>query len=1112
MGRQLVVACLLENSADPNVRDSEEETPLHVAARRGLRVLVELLLQAKANPALRNKHGLTPYEVASQSDGHKPQNTRCPVKTLLKQAEEKARVNNASSSSPHLEDSLCSEVMKGQCLLKGPTSGGSSSVMVRILLRLTVAYVNDGLIIVVYAKCRQLSSVKRDSAKVTHMEKSWWKLFLSQRQEFHKLPFWQKGSEVGVTSLRQMALLQCLRRDLVSELVYYGVNEKKEIGFHRTEFFSQLLHELVDRVGKTTLDSLQEFISKKDHSACRLLDADTMDGDADLQGNLPGSNNFFKELFLCLPAEGYLDPFQMPMHFKSMKVNIGNLSRTSTWEELKIALENGLPSLIGQAPNFTLNAEQIKAGFELVFFVRYAWESGQKLPMPLLRVAKVSSDWLCTVRRPFKIQDTLVADSTGRACPMFSTGVFLPSMEIYACYRSKEEARGIKSTAKDQPNSPPRKRGKQRKAMCGDHLPGSSEGNTNSIGTEGKQRQCSHDVFSKPFRELYTYLVYGKDGLGADPNVMERGNTLAHHAAETGDINRLALLVFFGTDVHIKNRKGKTIMEVAAEYQHHQVVDFLLWLEQRDLAFGGTVGEPAIANPSASQQSSSLECPPSRLPIGSTIASPNGQMYQIMTTPTRKMDCNGVDLIYDVQRVWPASDMVFSGDMTLKLIGDMNEIARLRDACHVGSPFIIEVIDGFAYNLPDVTGVGGGRRWGALVMPRCTMTLDERIAGGGRIKPEGDGGVGFYGQVEAYKWSSQIAEGLKALQAAGVVHGDIRPCNILVQRSFDEGGNEEEIIKLANFGAAQRCDHWGVMKGVGGGAFMHVTSAPELCVGGQAMDYAADCFSLGVVLVMLLTKRPEVVFHGQGEPFVTVAKDPSMRQILGDMLKESGVHSEVAVEVVTGLLVYDWPDRLTASVASRLLESLWSPHVPVVPETVADAANIPLTFHVGPKVSPLLLELYRCEDEWWRAKSGVGKSIKVSVRENFRTLWALAGVNYGLGNHLRARELYQRAVDLRSEGDEHDCVPPALMVEAMDTLSKLNNELLERNKMRQMEKDGVYHPSPGVGSSRRLLGEEEIAEQNNVASGMIQEEADGGADGGEEGRRKHRRSGGGVCL
>ena len=100
---------------------------------------------------------------------------------------------------------------------------------------------------------------------------------------------------------------------------------------------------------------------------------------------------------------------------------------------------------------------------------------------------------------------------------------------------------------------------------------------------------------------------------------------------------------------------------------------------------------------------------------------------------------------------------------------------------------------------------------------------------------------------EILRVGMQIASGLAAAHAQGLVHRDIKPANILLENGI-------ERVKITDFGLARLVDDASISQsGVVAGTPMYM--APEQAAG-EHIDHRADLFSLGSVLYVMSTGRP----------------------------------------------------------------------------------------------------------------------------------------------------------------------------------------------------------------------------------------------------------------
>ncbi|HWY86635.1 MAG TPA: protein kinase [Gemmataceae bacterium] len=183
----------------------------------------------------------------------------------------------------------------------------------------------------------------------------------------------------------------------------------------------------------------------------------------------------------------------------------------------------------------------------------------------------------------------------------------------------------------------------------------------------------------------------------------------------------------------------------------------------------------------------------------------------------------------------------------------------------------------------NVIGVFAVEEWRgqpAIVMP-CIQgeSLQERLRRDGALP-----------LAEVVRIAKQIAEGLAAAHERGLVHRDVKPANILLERR-PGADKDATIVKITDFGLAQIVDEASLTESgviVGTPQYM----APEQA-SGEPADYRADLFSLGSVIYEMCTGQPP---FRSGLPLATLKRvceddpipasrvNPRVPQWLSDMI------------------------------------------------------------------------------------------------------------------------------------------------------------------------------------------------------------------------------------
>jgi serine/threonine protein kinase len=181
----------------------------------------------------------------------------------------------------------------------------------------------------------------------------------------------------------------------------------------------------------------------------------------------------------------------------------------------------------------------------------------------------------------------------------------------------------------------------------------------------------------------------------------------------------------------------------------------------------------------------------------------------------------------------------------------------------------------------------------------------------------------------------QLAAALEAAHGAGIVHGDVKPENVLV------AGTEPDLdVKLSDFGVSRLVDATTTksVARVGTPSYM----APEL-ITGKPVGRASDVYSLGVLLYEALAGRPpftaenvQAVWHAH------TATRPERPDGVGDAWWT----------LLERMLAKSADDRPSAAVVAATLAGRAEPDVSLLPAPAAAPVSAPATTPGEPTLLP----------------------------------------------------------------------------------------------------------------------------------------------------------------
>ena len=238
---------------------------------------------------------------------------------------------------------------------------------------------------------------------------------------------------------------------------------------------------------------------------------------------------------------------------------------------------------------------------------------------------------------------------------------------------------------------------------------------------------------------------------------------------------------------------------------------------------------------------------------------------------------------------------------------------------------------------------------------------------------------------EAVAVAAQVARGLAAAHARGIVHRDVKPANIMLA---DDGA-----VKLLDFGVAEVADSRSTGRRVAGGTISYMSPEQLRC---DVVDHRTDLWSLGIVLYEMLTgTRP---FRGKDDSAIArsilhdeapalaerrPAVPPALAAIVGHLLrKDAAARTGSTGELLTALaaalaprrgpLAPNEAHRIDAVFAHGILDTPPEPAYDDLTRLAARLCGVPVAY----------IKLIDDTRAWFKSKVGLPVDLAAVPRED----------------------------------------------------------------------------------------------------------------------------------